>query len=129
MEAFLRELLPKVLGDVRFEVFAHQGKDELLRKLPGRLAGYSSWSPSTYRVVVVIDEDRQGCVALKAKLEAIVKRAGLSTRSSPGRDGTYQVVTRIAIEELEAWYFGDWAAVRAAYPKVKAGVVRQAGFR
>jgi hypothetical protein len=25
------------------------------------------------------------------------------------------VVNRLAIEELEAWYFGDWEAVRAAY--------------
>ncbi|HUW30965.1 MAG TPA: DUF4276 family protein, partial [Planctomycetota bacterium] len=25
---------------------------------------------------------------------------------------------RLAIEELEAWYFGDWEAVRAAYPRL-----------
>jgi hypothetical protein len=39
------------------------------------------------------------------------------------------VVNRIAIEELEAWYFGDWRAVRAAYPKVPRNAPQQASFR
>ena len=41
----------------------------------------------------------------------------------------WQVVNRIAIEELEAWYFGDWAAVRAAYPRAPAGIPNRQGFR
>ena len=39
------------------------------------------------------------------------------------------LVNRIAIEELEAWYFGDWPAVCAAYPKVSAHVASKAGYR
>ena len=35
----------------------------------------------------------------------------------------------MAIEELEAWYFGDWSAVRRAYPRVSAKVPRQAKYR
>lgn len=41
----------------------------------------------------------------------------------------WQLVNRIAIEELEAWYFGDWPAVCTAYPKVSAGVPHKAGYR
>jgi hypothetical protein len=33
------------------------------------------------------------------------------------------------IEELEAWYFGDWEAVRRAYPKVDATIPAQAKYR
>ena len=39
------------------------------------------------------------------------------------------MVNRIAIEELEAWFFGDWEAVRSAYPKVPASQLQKAGFR
>ena len=33
------------------------------------------------------------------------------------------------VEELEAWYFGDWEAVRKAYPKVSRTVPRSARYR
>lgn len=35
----------------------------------------------------------------------------------------------IAIEELEAWYFGDWAAVKAVYPRVPARIAGQQAYR
>ncbi len=41
----------------------------------------------------------------------------------------WQVVTRIAIEELEAWYFGDWPAVCTAYPEVSPNVPGRAAYR
>jgi hypothetical protein len=36
---------------------------------------------------------------------------------------------RIAVEELEAWYFGDWEAVRDAYPKAPPTIAVQAKYR
>ena len=39
------------------------------------------------------------------------------------------MVNRIAIEELEAWYFGDWKAVKSAYPRVSATVPNRAPYR
>ena len=39
------------------------------------------------------------------------------------------MVNRIAIEELEAWYFGDWEAVRQAYPPVPLNVPNKAPCR
>ena len=38
-------------------------------------------------------------------------------------------MNRIAIEELEAWYFGDWTAVVQAWPRVSANVPAQRGYR
>ena len=43
-------------------------------------------------------------------------RQGCSQDRQPGP--SVARVTRIAIEELEAWYFGDWEAVCSAYPRI-----------
>ena len=42
---------------------------------------------------------------------------------------SWQLVNRIVIEELEAWYFGDWEAVRAVYPGVNPNVARRSRYR
>jgi hypothetical protein len=127
METALRHLLPRILGDVSFEVYSHQGKDELLQHLPGRLRGYAAWLPPTHKVVVVVDRDDDDCATLKRRLERIAAEAGLRTRTV--RPGAFAVVNRIAIEELEAWYFGDWEAVLRAYPKASKSVPMQANYR
>lgn len=128
MEAALRLLLPKLLGALSFEVYPYQCKSELLARLPDRLRGYASWIPKTWRIVVVVDRDDDDCDKLKARLERIAVDAGLATRSSAKRRA-YAVVNRLAIEELEAWYFGDWDAVRAAYPRTPPAVPTQARYR
>ncbi len=127
MEAALQVLLPKLLGSTSFSLHPHQGKDDLLAKLPGKLSAYAKWMPTTYRAVVVIDRDNDDCTQLKTKIESMARNAGLSTRTSSRRE--WRFVSRFAIEELEAWYFGDWTAVRAAYPKVAAGIPRKSAFR
>ncbi|MHB1034546.1 MAG: DUF4276 family protein [Pirellulales bacterium] len=128
MEAALRLILPKVLKTTSFEVYPFQCKNELLDRLPQRLRGYANWLPSTWRVVVIVDRDDDDCEALKTRLEEMTERAGLRTRSHAiGK--RYSVVHRLAIEELEAWYFGDWQAVLAAYPRVVRTVPAQAQYR
>jgi hypothetical protein len=126
MEAALRALLPRVLGALAFEVFRFSCKDEMLLRLPVRLRGYS-WLPPTWRVVIVVDRDSDDCVELKRRLDTMARDAGLRLRGEAPEP--WQVVNRIAIEELEAWYFGDWAAVRAAYPRVPATVTAKEGYR
>lgn len=129
MEGFLRALLPRLLPQGRtFEVHAFQGKSDLFGKLEGRLRGYAAWLPADWRVVVVVDRDDDDCLELKRRMEDAARRAGLRSRSRAGRL-PWQLVNRIAIEELEAWYFGDWEAVRAAYPRVPASIPNRQGFR
>lgn len=129
MEAFLRALLPRLLGDeVSFNLYPHQGKQDLLNNLPNRLKGYTKWLPPTWRIVVVVDQDDDDCERLKQRLEQTATDAGLRTRTAAG-SAAWQIVNRIAIEELEAWYFGDWQAVQKAYPRVSAAVTRKQKFR
>lgn len=129
MEAFLRELLPRLLPhDQTFLVHPFQGKSDLLAKLANRLRGYSSWLPPDWRILVVVDRDDDDCRVLKQSLEAAAASAGLVTRAKSA-DDSWQLVTRIAIEELEAWYFGDWEGVCAAYSRVPASVPKREGFR
>ena len=128
MEAALRVLLPGILGRTSFRIHAHQGKGDLLRKLPERLRAYARWKPAGWRIVVIVDRDDEDCRSLKDRLERIAAAAGHVTRSRAA-GGAHTVVNRIAIEELEAWYFGDWDAVRAAYPRVSAAIPGRAGYR
>lgn len=128
MEAALRIIVPRVVGGVSFEVYPFQCKQDLLGSISQRLRGYAAWLPDNYRVVVVVDRDDDDCKELKESLEQAAQRAGLATRTHL-RGGIYQVVNRIAIEELEAWFFGDWDAVCEAYPGVNRNVPYKQGFR
>ncbi len=127
-ETFLRVILPKVLKDTTFQLHVHQGKTDLLKKLPAKLRAYAHWIPKSWRILVLVDRDDEDCVKLKEKLVKMAGDAGLSTQSARGRAHVV-VANRVAVEELEAWYFGDWQAVRAAYPKVDARVAAEAKFR
>lgn len=128
-EAFFQVLLPRVLPiGCTFAVHVHQGKDDLMGKLEARLSAYASWLPEHWRLLVVIDRDDHDCKALKGQLEAMANRAGLLTRTVARRP-EWQVANRVTVEELEAWYFGDWDAVRAAFPRVREHATRRQGLR
>lgn len=129
MEAFLSELLPRLLPQGRtFAIHSFQGKNDLLAKLRDRLRGYSTWLPNDWRIVVVVDRDDDDCVDLKARLESLAEQAHVQTKSRSSAHG-WQLVNRVAVEELEAWYFGDWPAVCNVYPRVPLSVVSQASYR
>jgi hypothetical protein len=128
MEAALRLIVPKIIGDLSFDVYPYQCKEDLLDKLPARLKGYAAWMPEGYRIVVIVDRDDDDCEELKQQLEKVAREAGLITRTQ-AKGQAYQVVNRLAIEELEDWYFGDWQAVKAAYPRVNANILQKAGYR
>ena len=130
MEAFLRELLPRLLGNQStFEVYPFQCKNELLERLLQRLKAYRGWLPADWRIVIVVNADNDDCKRLKERLEQNVAAAGLRSRRVAGNTEPWQVVTRIAIEELEAWYFGDWHAVKQCYPRVPASIPNKAAYR
>ena len=129
METFLGILFPRLFSDTHtFEIHAFQGKSDLLKKLEDRLRGYRHWLPPNWRIIVLIDRDDEDCHVLKEKLENIATSSGLRTRSQSG-GSSWQVVNRIVIEELEAWYFGDWEAVRRAYPNISKSIPKQAKYR
>ena len=129
-EAALTAILPKILvDDVTFDFHVFEGKQDLLKKLPSRLKGYRRWIPNNLRIFVLIDEDRQDCQELKARLERAAREAGFWTKSHPNSDGDFQIVNRLAVEELEAWFFGDVEALRKAYPNVSNTFHNRAKYR
>lgn len=118
MEAALKSLLPRILGlSMSFRIHVFEGKPDLLRKLPDRLRGYSRFLPNEWRIVVLVDRDGESCERLKERLEQAALNAGLPTKTAAGADRC-RVLNRIAVEELEAWFLGDAAALRAAFPKL-----------
>ncbi len=127
-------LIPKIIGDQHtFKVIAHSGIGHipknlkhiknistrlLLNKLPMLLNAYGKTFfsyPDSYSasVVVVCDLDDKCLKAFRRELFDVLDAC------SP------QPKTRfcIAIEEGEAWFLGDLAAIKAAYPKVKDNVL------
>ncbi len=128
-EAALRLLLPRIVGaEVTWSIYSHRGKQHLLRVLDGRLKALSQWLPDDHRVVVLVDLDMGDCRELRGTLDEIALRAGFSIWS--GSSGARCcVMNRIAIEELEAWFFGDMEALRTAYPRLPENLPRRATFR
>lgn len=129
-ETTLHNLIPKIVGsDISYDIRVFQGKFDLLKKLPERLRGYRPWLPDDWQIIVLLDRDREDCFQLKATMEQIACKEGLSTKSNHGTDGKIQVLNRIAIEELEAWFFGDVTALRIAYPRISKTLDKKSRYR
>ncbi len=129
-ERVLHNILPDlVTGEHSYRIISYQGKTDMLKRLPVELRGYSKWIPDDYIILILIDRDSNDCHELKAQLELMALEANLITmnRSKPGE--RFSVITRIAIEELEAWFFGDANAVRMAYRRISKNFERKAAFR
>ena len=86
----------------------------LLDQLPKLLRGYGR-TPGIDAVVVVLDSDRRDCVDFLAELKAL----------AAGCNPAPNTLFRIAVEEMEAWYFGDRQALLSAYPRAKADVLNR----
>ncbi|WP_326800328.1 DUF4276 family protein [Streptomyces sp. NBC_01808] len=97
-----------------------------MKKLPDRLQGYaaSRRRGEDFRVAVLVDRDNDDCRDLKRRLDSIALDAGLTPRTKRGPEGDFEVLNRIAVRELESWYFGDWDAVVHGFPKVTSSVPR-----
>jgi hypothetical protein len=129
MEAALEILLPQMLGDIEFQIIRFQCKNDLLKQLPIRLNGYRQWLPENSSILVLVDRDDDDCIELKKQLEDQAEAAGFLTKTKATEGQRFKVTNRIVIEELEAWYFGDWNAVRTAYPKVPKTIPQKAPYR
>ncbi|MFH1153229.1 MAG: hypothetical protein V1793_05390 [Pseudomonadota bacterium] len=91
---------------------ADPAKRILLDQLPKLLRGYGK-TPGIDAVVVVLDADKRNCSEFLSELKA----TAATCTPAPA------TLFRLAIEEIEAWYFGDRAAVMAAYPRAKLGML------
>ena len=100
MKEALNILLPKI-GIEDFKVIPHQGVRDLERSLARKLR---AWNDPAARFLVLRDNDKGDCIARKARLAEVVASAGK----------TDQTKIRIVCQELEAWFIGDIAALRAA---------------
>lgn len=119
MEAFLRDFVPRVLpSGIPWRPIDHGSKWQLLRALPDRLRGYAA-IPVGYRpkILVLVDRDDDDCIALKRQLDDATHGAGLVSRTG-NHNGEFDVVNRIVVEELEAWFFGDGTALAQGWPGV-----------
>jgi len=119
-EEALRHLLPKLpVGQARAQIINMRSKHRLLKVLPARLKAYEARIErgENLRVVVLVDRDRDDCIALKRKLEMFARQAKLKTCSS-AKMGSFVVLNRIVVEELESWFIGDAAALRRAFPSL-----------
>lgn len=121
----LEGLLPRLIPKHQFEIYPHQGKGKLpddprlppdlkrrgvLDLLPATLRAWGKYfSPETDRVVLLVDldnDDRSLLLEKLANMLAVIEPAP-------------SCLFRIAVEEVEAWYLGDWAALKRAFPKAK----------
>lgn len=128
-EIVLTEIVPKIVGEeITFRMLNFRGKHNLLKNLPDRLKGYKAIleAQEDWRIVVLIDEDREDCQKLKQKLEEYVQNAGLAT---PSISDNFRVLNRIAVEEIEAWFFGDINALRNQHHRVSPNLTKQATYR
>jgi hypothetical protein len=130
-ESFLNSLLPRLIGAHRFSVYPHQGKGKLsqdsggrrspsrradrvttsrglLDLLPAKLKAWErSLDRNTDRIVILIDADDDDCAELLERIRTACRRYAPSL----------EILIRIAIEEVEAWYLGDWTALKKAFPR------------
>lgn len=121
-EIALNLIVPKIIGNIHtFNIHNFQNKDRLLKRLPERMKAYANFIPDDWRIVILVDEDRSDCQELKKKL---YDASSVVTQ----KKGNI-VLHRIVVEELESWFIGDVAAIRAEYEKIPASLSQQAKFR
>lgn len=127
--AFLGPWAKKVLKEVAFRVHPHQGKGSLpanpsarpqpqhrglLDQLPAKLRGFEEARPRPTGVVVLVDADDDDWEELAAKIMAV------ASSESPNTN----VIVTIAVEESEAFFLGDIAALKKAYPHADIDLAR-----
>ena len=131
-EAALRHILPTLVPPtVRWKIVNFRGKSKLLKELEPRLRAYRVRveQGEDVRILVLVDRDDDDCLVLKRRLDAAATQARLSTRRRPDVAGRFRVANRVVVKELESWFLGDPAALRAAFPSLPATNPRSAVFR
>ena len=128
MQAFLQSWFDHYFpsGVTKWKVIPFSGKDDLLANLGSQIEEYKSVPHLTFRHIVLVDSDNEDCIELKNRVMEICSKAGFSTRV-PGN--SWEAAVCIVMKELEAWFFGNWDAVRCAYPRAPEGIPRKVAYR
>jgi len=129
----LKVIIPKIIGEFNdphtWNIHEYKGlgnkipkglnpaidaqKRILLDQLPKLFRGFGR-TPGVDAVIVVVDTDKRNCTEFLAELHELLEKC------DPKPNNT---LFRLAVEEIEAWYFGDNDAVLTAYPKAKKKVL------
>jgi hypothetical protein len=88
-------------------------KRALLDNLPRLITGFGR-TPGVDAAIVVVDTDNRDCREFLAELKVITE----SCNPRP------EVMIRLAVEEIEAWFLGDQAALLTAYPKANRNLLQ-----
>lgn len=122
VEVLLERLLTDATnaGEHSWRIHSFDGKHRLLDNLAPVAEGIFA-SRFADRIVVLIDADRDDCVALK---QSLLERMPSHTVTGQGSQSVSGVWIRIAVTELESWFIGDRLATREAYPQITAGDLR-----
>ena len=101
MKALLDDLLPRLIPEMPFLCIPHEGKRDLEKSIPRKLR---AWHEPGVRFMVIRDNDGGDCLELKNRLTQLCVGAGRG-----------DTLVRIACQELEAWYFGEPAALAKVF--------------
>lgn len=114
MAALLRELLPKVypewVENVHWIPIYHNGKSDLEASIRRKLR---AWREPGVRFVIMRDNDGGDCRERKAHLRSLANERSID-----------EVLIRIVCQELEGWFLGDLAAVKAAFTRAPVDLSR-----
>ncbi len=112
LEIIIPKLWPGSMRGVDWMALTHQGKSDLERSIPTKMAAWNYGHP---HFIILRDNDGADCFAIKRKLFDLAS----------GCNRPFHV--RIVCQELESWLLGDLSAIKCAYPK--AAVRNKAKFR
>ena len=118
-EAFLRAFLPLAgVPEEQFHVYPQGGKPALVSDFYRLLR---AWRGPAVRFIILVDQDIDDCKQLKRKIKAVARKQC--------ENQSKDLLVRIACREAEAWYLGDIAALREAYPDARQAVWRKINRR
>ena len=86
LDRLLPRLLPGLIEGEHFQCIAHEGKSDLDRSIPRKLA---AWREPGVRFVIVRDNDNAVCVEIKTRMErfqGVILAAPDGTMCAPPRD-------------------------------------------
>lgn len=113
LDGLLPRLMPGWEAGQHFLCVPHEGKSDLDRSVPRKLA---AWRVPGDRFVVLRDNDAAVCQEVKARLTRLCAASGRA-----------DTLIRLVCQELEAWYLGDLDALAQAYddPRVCTPALRR----